>query len=275
MSIPSNDYLSGLDIDAPAGSMLQYQQKLLRMSSNQGISNIQEAFVAVRLGQQNWLVELSEVQEALAPPRMARIGSSPSWIAGVVGVRGQVWSVIDMSALSPDADQVHMAGKARGWMTLLREKEGADVQGDRLALLWSDMVEVGTKQDYHSVQSIDDLVYPVSGDHETMEKSKARIRNEYLALVGLPLEVSGEVQTNESEEDHSEGQTVSHVKVGVGKMPPWVRAIWQDSKGQLWRELDTQQILGPQGLVPSWRQRVEIPAEAEPSSVRSPSQAKT
>lgn len=249
MSNLSSPLYDGSEIEALPGSMLEYQQRLLRMSSSQGISNIQEAFVAVRLGNQNWLVELSEVQEALAPPRMARIGSSPSWIAGVVGVRGQVWSVIDMLALSPgQSNQFSALGKARGWMTLLREKDSTDLQGDRLALLWSDMVEVATKHDYHKVSTLEDLVSPQSdssptpvnpvlADIETGQvqggaaSGQDRLRQEFLSLVG---------------ED--------------GALPPWTRALWQDRSGKLWRELDTSQILGPQGLVASWRQRVDIPA---------------
>lgn len=209
--------------EALPGSMLEYQQRLSRLTNiNQGVSNIQEAFVAVRLGQQNWLVELSEVQEALAPPRMARIASSPPWVAGVVGVRGQVWSVIDMLALSPDTDPSSLV-QSRGWMTLLRDPP--ESQGDRLALLWSDMVEVATKQDYKKLDAGEDIAQPVSQQGET------------------------------------QAQVFSSLFDEKGNLPPWTRALWQDARGQVWRELDTSQIVGPQGLVASWRQRVDAPSQ--------------
>lgn len=226
----SNSPLSSSPTSDPAGalpgSMLEYQQRLSRLSSNQGVSNIQEAFVAVRLGQQNWLVELSEVQEALAPPRMARIASSPAWVAGVVGVRGQVWSVIDMLALSPDSQDSSSLPAARGWMTLLRDPP--ESQGDRLALLWSDMVEVATKQDYTRL------------DYKHSEEGQSGQANE-----------SGPVVSSLDEIEFLSGD---------GKLPPWTRALWKDASGQIWRELDTSQIIGPQGLVASWRQRVDVPS---------------
>jgi chemotaxis signal transduction protein len=149
---------------APAGSMQAYQHRLIQAATPSAVSNAQDAFVAVRLGQQSWLVELSAVQEALAPPRMARIASAPKWVAGVVGVRGQVWSVIDMLALSPDEDastgSVRVA--PRGWMTLLRDP--ADQPGHRIALLWSDMVEVATKQDYRPVDPAETIAPGPSPD---------------------------------------------------------------------------------------------------------------
>ena len=139
--------------DLRSGSMLEYQQHLLKVAGSSSVSNVQEAFVAVRLGEQSWLVDLSLVQEALAPPRMARIASAPRWVAGVVGVRGQVWSVIDMLSLSPDEGVESHLARPRGWMTLLRDPP--DHPGHRIALLWSDMVEVATKRDYTLVDPSD------------------------------------------------------------------------------------------------------------------------
>jgi len=189
------------------GSMLEYQQRLLLLTGNGSLSSVQEAFVAVRLGRQRWLVDLSNVQEALAPPRMARIASAPRWVAGVVGVRGQVWSVIDMLALSPDEGE-SLGARSRGWMTLLREpQEGAS---QRIALLWSDMVEVATKHDYQQVW----------------------------------LDANG-VETNDL--------------ALAANCPPWVRALWRDREGQVWNELDIDQIVGDRGLISTWRQRVDIP----------------
>lgn len=194
------------------GSMLEYQQKLLQMAGGSTLSDIQEAFVAVRLGQQHWLVDLSNVQEALAPPRMARIASAPRWVSGVVGVRGQVWSVIDMLALSPDEGS-EPTPRSRGWMTLLRDPP--DSPGQRIALLWSDMVQVSTKRDY-------------------------------APLANLP-----------AAEDTSM-ETIDPVPAS-SDLPAWVRALWQDPSGQVWRELDVDQILGDRGLVSSLRQRVDLP----------------
>ena len=139
--------------DLRSGSMLEYQQHLLKVAGSSSVSDVQEAFVAVRLGEQSWLVDLSLVQEALAPPRMARIASAPRWVAGVVGVRGQVWSVIDMLSLSPDEGVESRLARPRGWMTLLRDPP--DHPGHRIALLWSDMVEVATKRDYTLVDPSD------------------------------------------------------------------------------------------------------------------------
>lgn len=136
-----------------SGSMLEYQQHLLKVACSSSVSDVQEAFVAVRLGEQSWLVDLSLVQEALAPPRMARIASAPRWVAGVVGVRGQIWSVIDMLSLSPNEGVESHLAQPRGWMTLLRDPP--DRPGYRIALLWSDMVEVATKRDYTLVDPSD------------------------------------------------------------------------------------------------------------------------
>lgn len=198
------------------GSMLEYQQRLLQMAGGSTLSDIQEAFVAVRLGQQHWLVDLSNVQEALAPPRMARIASAPRWVSGVVGVRGQVWSVIDMLALSPD-EGAEPSPRSRGWMTLLRDSP--DNPGQRIALLWSDMVQVSTKRDYTPAPGLSAL---------------------------------------ENSDSNPSAETIDPVSMSTD-LPPLVRALWQDANGRVWRELDVDQILGDHGLVSSLRQRVDLP----------------
>lgn len=102
--------------------------------SLRGSQAANDLFVAITLDEDRWLIDLSAIQEASVPPRIAHSSGAPDWVLGIGNFKGNVWSVLDMRAL--------LHGKKTfnprwGWVTLLRPNNAHEV-----ALLWSEIVEI-------------------------------------------------------------------------------------------------------------------------------------
>lgn len=102
-------------------------------------------FVAITLDEDRWLIDLSAIQEASVPPRIAHSLGAPEWVLGIGNFKGKVWSVLDMRAI--------LHGKKTfnprwGWVTLLRPHNAHEV-----ALLWSEIVEIAPQSQYAKSQS--------------------------------------------------------------------------------------------------------------------------
>ena len=91
-----------------------------------------EAFVALRIDGQGWLVDVAQLGEASTPPPLSRTGRAPPWVRGIGSFRGQVRTVLDMRQVV--IGQPTLAPQ-QGWATPLHRRwDGA------LALLWPEMV---------------------------------------------------------------------------------------------------------------------------------------
>lgn len=102
-------------------------------------------FVAITLDEDRWLIDLSAIQEASVPPRIAHSLGAPEWVLGIGNFKGKVWSVLDMRAI--------LHGKKTfnprwGWVTLLRPHNAHEV-----ALLWSEIVEIAPQSQYTKTQA--------------------------------------------------------------------------------------------------------------------------
>lgn len=110
-------------------------------------------FVAITLDEDRWLIDLSAIQEASVPPRIAHSLGAPEWVLGIGNFKGKVWSVLDMRMI--------LHGKKTfnprwGWVTLLRPNNAHEV-----ALLWSEIVEIAPQSQYTQAP-VHEVVHPWS-----------------------------------------------------------------------------------------------------------------
>lgn len=79
-------------------NLREFQQNLLdRMQVQAGSSN-QAAALGFVLGNQNWLVEMSDISEVLAVPDMTNVPLTKKWFCGVANVRGNIYGISDLGA---------------------------------------------------------------------------------------------------------------------------------------------------------------------------------
>ena len=122
-------------------SLTQFQQKLIDALGQTKLSS--DAFVAILLDDERWLIDLMQLKEASVPPKIAKNTGAPNWVVGIANFKGEVWTVIDMRVLVKKETTLNPKW---GWVTLLRPPEGGEEL--RLALLWSEIVEIAPKEEY-------------------------------------------------------------------------------------------------------------------------------
>ena len=124
-------------------SINAFQQKLLSAVSDDTVST--DSFVALRLGQEGWLIDLSHLKEASVPSKIARHAQAPSWIVGISNFKGEVWTIVDMLVLIKNQKTVNPHW---GWVTLLRGNDDTGSADNHLGLLWTEIVEIAPKEEY-------------------------------------------------------------------------------------------------------------------------------
>ncbi len=79
-------------------SLREFQQALserIRQSSAQTVGTMR---LAVRVGGQNWLVDLADISEVIAPPPVTPVPLTHSWFLGITNIRGRLYTVVDLPA---------------------------------------------------------------------------------------------------------------------------------------------------------------------------------
>ncbi len=79
-------------------SLREYQRELAERlrSSAEGARNISK--LGVQVGEQSWLVELTDAGEVLPVPAIAPVPLTKPWFRGMTNIRGNLYSVVDFSA---------------------------------------------------------------------------------------------------------------------------------------------------------------------------------
>jgi twitching motility protein PilI len=78
-------------------SLKQFQQDLsdrLQIATSQSSANSR---LAVRIAEQNWLVDLSHISEVITPSAIALVPLTQPWFLGVTNIRGKLFSVVDLA----------------------------------------------------------------------------------------------------------------------------------------------------------------------------------
>ena len=79
-------------------NLREFQQGLLERMQVQANSGSQAATLGIIIGQDNWLVDMSDISEVLAMPNLTAVPLTKSWYAGVANVRGNIYSIADLAA---------------------------------------------------------------------------------------------------------------------------------------------------------------------------------
>jgi twitching motility protein PilI len=56
------------------------------------------SFLAVQVGNQNWLIGLTDISEVIAPLAWVPVPLTKPWFLGVTNIRGRLYTVVDLSA---------------------------------------------------------------------------------------------------------------------------------------------------------------------------------
>lgn len=89
-------------------SLREFQQNVLNRIQVQtsGGAAARASTLGVQLGGQNWLVQMSDIAEVLPLPTMAPVPMAKPWFLGVANIRGNLYSITDLSAFSGMGDTV-------------------------------------------------------------------------------------------------------------------------------------------------------------------------
>lgn len=131
-------------------SLSEFQRQLDAAIAASEVST--EAFVAMAVDEQLWLLDLADLTEASMPPPISRTGRSPPGVLGIASFRGQVCTVMDMRQLLAGQPTTALA---QGWATPL-----SDRWGGALALLWPQMVGLMDKSELSSCPAPDPASIP-------------------------------------------------------------------------------------------------------------------
>jgi chemotaxis signal transduction protein len=103
--------------------------------------------IALRVNGKGWIVDASELSEALVAPAIARMGRQQSGVRGIVATRGKVSTVLDMQVLLLDHGSKGMDAPEKmtdhGWLTLISPEI---TQG--VALWWPELAGMFSAADF-------------------------------------------------------------------------------------------------------------------------------
>ncbi|MBI5658015.1 MAG: chemotaxis protein CheW [Nitrosomonadales bacterium] len=79
-------------------NLREFQQTLNDRMQDKYRSGSQSSSLGVQIAGQNWLVDMVDIGEVLAPPPLTPVPLSKAWLLGVANVRGNLYCVTDMAA---------------------------------------------------------------------------------------------------------------------------------------------------------------------------------
>jgi twitching motility protein PilI len=111
-------------------SLREYQRELAERlrSSAEGARNISK--LGVQVGEQGWLVDLTDAGEVIPVPAIAPVPLTKPWFRGMTNIRGNLYSVIDFSAFL-GGKAVATGGDARLLLVGDRMRTGAALLVER------------------------------------------------------------------------------------------------------------------------------------------------
>ncbi len=81
-------------------SLREFQQNVLhRIQTSSGAAS-KTSTLGIQLGNQNWLVQMSDIGEVLPLPALTAVPLSKPWFLGVANVRGKLYGITDLAALN-------------------------------------------------------------------------------------------------------------------------------------------------------------------------------
>lgn len=80
-------------------NLREFQQNVLDRLQAQAVSGGERtSTLGVQVGEEYWLVDMADINEVLPLPALAPVPLTHPWFCGVANVRGNLFSIIDLSA---------------------------------------------------------------------------------------------------------------------------------------------------------------------------------
>ncbi|HSD42986.1 MAG TPA: chemotaxis protein CheW [Burkholderiales bacterium] len=79
-------------------SLREFQQDLVRRLNEAAAADAPSARLGIQVGPELWLVRLEEAGEVMPVPAIANVPLTRGWFRGLANIRGNLFSVIDLSA---------------------------------------------------------------------------------------------------------------------------------------------------------------------------------
>ncbi|MDE2117558.1 MAG: chemotaxis protein CheW [Betaproteobacteria bacterium] len=88
-------------------NLRQFQQQLTDRMQTKGQAGEQASALGIQIGEDLWLVEMSDISEVLPVPPITTVPFTKLWYCGVANVRGNLYSVVDLAAFMGQAEVLH------------------------------------------------------------------------------------------------------------------------------------------------------------------------
>lgn len=79
-------------------SLREFQQNVLNRIQTSGGEASHISTLGVQVGNQNWLVQMSDIAQVLPLPALTAVPQTKPWFLGVANIRGNLYSITDLSA---------------------------------------------------------------------------------------------------------------------------------------------------------------------------------
>lgn len=78
-------------------NLREFQQQVLDRLQAQTAGDSRQSTLGIQLGQENWLVDMTDISEVMPIPPLTPVPLTKSWYCGVANVRGNLYSIIDLN----------------------------------------------------------------------------------------------------------------------------------------------------------------------------------
>ncbi len=79
-------------------NLREFQQNLINQLQAKDLTVERVSTLGVQIANQNWLVEMGDIDEIMPLPKLAVVPFAKPWFRGVANVRGSLYGVVDMVA---------------------------------------------------------------------------------------------------------------------------------------------------------------------------------
>lgn len=79
-------------------NLREFQQNLINQLQAKDLMVERVSTLGVQIANQNWLVEMADIDEIMPLPKLATVPFAKPWFRGVANVRGSLYGVVDMVA---------------------------------------------------------------------------------------------------------------------------------------------------------------------------------
>jgi len=105
-------------------NLLEFQQSLIDRLQVSDLSAARLTTLGVQMAGINWLVDMTDISEVLPLPKITAVPFTKSWFLGIANVRGNLFSVVDMTAFQNSGVA---SGDANNRVLLVAERYGFNV----------------------------------------------------------------------------------------------------------------------------------------------------